>query len=362
MTIVSVDKMWSRDNGTVTSPDGKTRSASFREGWQVVHSVDATQIEVVSATGLPKIGDLYDTTDYIFCTNQNPQRLGPIMTIVDIEYSGEIGPNNTSPINTEPIVSWSDAQSTEAIDQDINRRAIVTANGEPITGLTKEVADQVVTINRKFSLFNPFLTSLYRDSVSSDAFMGYPAGTARMIRFAASNVIDNNFGYWDVTASIQFRMPYLTSYSHAWSKRVRHEGFYERIGVAITFDNTGSTARGAVAAAVVAGGVITGIYLISGGWDYSTGTTVTITAPAGSGATATCSVNSTTGTIQSITVTNGGSGYTSKIVRAVDGHKEPTVKPVLLKSDGTRETNPANAVWLLVPVYSPLPYQALGLT
>ena len=88
------------------------------------------------------------------------------------------------------------------------------------------------------------------------------------------------FTYWSVNAKIQFRFPYNTTPDKAWHSRVRHEGFYEKIG--------------------------------------------------------------------------------TKVVKAaVNG--EPVVKPVLLKADGTRETNPDNAIWLYFPRYKPLPYAALGL-
>lgn len=358
MTIESVTKMWSRDNADFISPDGITRSTTIREGYQVVHSADVDwPFEVAQASGLPSIGDYYPNTDYIFCRKATPQRASPVLTFVDVEYTGEVGKNDDNPLNADPDIEWSDVTTTEAIDQDIYGRAIVTANGEPIYGVTKEISDQVVTIRRKYQQFSPFLTALYRDSVSSDPFLTYPAGTARMIRFSARPA----GGYWDVSASIQFRMPYRTSNVHAWSVRVRHEGFYERTGAVVSFANTGSDAAGAAAAVSVSGGAVTSIYLLSGGAKYSTGTTVSITGGGGTGATATCSVDSKTGEIKTVTLTNGGSGYSSRIAKAVDDYKEPVVKPVLLKANGTRETNPNNALWLLVPVYAPLPYSALGL-
>lgn len=49
------------------------------------------------------------------------------------------------------------------------------------------------------------------------------------------------------------------------------------------------------------------------------------------------------------------------IVRAVDGNKEPVTKPILLKENGTRETNPNNAYWLEIKKYDSLPFNALGL-
>lgn len=50
-----------------------------------------------------------------------------------------------------------------------------------------------------------------------------------------------------------------------------------------------------------------------------------------------------------------------QIVRAVDKLGEPVTKPVLLKQDGTRETNSENAYWLEFQRYQALPYNALGL-
>lgn len=51
----------------------------------------------------------------------------------------------------------------------------------------------------------------------------------------------------------------------------------------------------------------------------------------------------------------------SKIIRAEDDSGEPVTKPVLLKEDGTRETDPTNAHWLEFKRYGSLPFNALGL-
>lgn len=44
---------------------------------------------------------------------------------------------------------------------------------------------------------------------------------------------------------------------------------------------------------------------------------------------------------------------------AFDGNQQDTTKPVLLKADGTRETDPANAIWLYWQLYNALPYDSL---
>ena len=84
-----------------------------------------------------------------------------------------------------------------------------------------------------------------------------------------------------------------------------------------------------------------------------------LAATDGSGATFTATI--TEDRVSSVAVTAGGTGYKTRIVRAVDDNKEPTQTPVLLKLDGSRETNPNNALWLETQLYGALPYQSLGL-
>jgi len=47
--------------------------------------------------------------------------------------------------------------------------------------------------------------------------------------------------------------------------------------------------------------------------------------------------------------------------RATDDQGQEMTKPVLLKVDGTQETNPDNAYFVHTQVYGSLPYSALGL-
>lgn len=50
-----------------------------------------------------------------------------------------------------------------------------------------------------------------------------------------------------------------------------------------------------------------------------------------------------------------------KTVLGIDNNKKDTTKPVLIKEDGTQEFDPENAHWLEFKIYTPLPYNALGL-
>ena len=235
MPVLSVEKSWSRTGSSYGSQDGYTYTATFSEGYQVVHTYDTTEEEILFATGIPRVGDLYPNTFAICKKVGNVSKVGQLMSIVPVEYDGQVGPTGIAdnPLNHRPKYSWTDATTNEPIDQDVNGQPIVTVNGEPIEGLTMEVADQVLTVQRNFALFSPWLTHQYRHSVSSDVFATFPAGTARMIAFSADSQDAATFSYWSVTAKIQFRYPYNTTPDKAWHSRARHEGFYEKIGTRI---------------------------------------------------------------------------------------------------------------------------------
>jgi len=288
MTIHSSELAWSRSNGGVTlSNGGKTAQAKFSEGWQVVHSYDATDIEILSATDIPGINS-YKVGTFIPCIGINIEQRGLTMSLVRVDFDKSITLNSTtmdweqSPLAAPPDIEWSDETSTEPVDQDANGAPIVTVNGEPINGVTIELPDPILTVSRNFATWNPHVIHQYRMSVNSDTFAGFSAGTARLVSAGAKQIIDQTYGaYWRVTARVRFRYPYNTTADKAWYARIRHEGFLVKIG--------------------------------------------------------------------------------SNIAHALDADNNKVVTPILLKSDGTRETVVASAHWLEFKRYFPLPYSTLGL-
>lgn len=285
---MEVTRMWSAYASNLTRSE-KKRIRKITEGWQIVHAATDDKLDIESAAGLPVIGELYPGRQFIFCESLDFKPVSPILTIATANYAGEIGPagEQDSPLNKPPEISWSDVETDEPTDEDFNGQPIVNVNGEPIEGVTVKLADNVVTIKRNFLTFNPYATAAYRHSVSSDTFLGYPAGTARLIRYNARQLYLADDSYWEVTASIQFRLGIRTTDAKAWYKRVRNEGYYEKVTDAFTSQPI--------------------------------------------------------------------------LVQATDDNGKPMTRPVLLKSDGTRETDPANAHWLEFQVYDSLPYNALGL-
>ena len=280
-------EMWSRQSGSAESPDGKQRILNMQRAFTVTLAASDPLEVCYQAAGLPLVNDPYPGTYFVICRSLAPQRMSPIMAVVTASYSGEIGPGGetSSPADNESIITWRNATTDEAIDQDWNGKAIVTKNNEPIDGITERIADQVCTIDKNFLSINMYAIRAYLKSSNSDTFLGWPAGTARLMEYNSSNVITNGVaGFWKVSATFQFREPYNTTADKAWYKRLRHEGYLVR-------DAAGETPHIA--------------------WDEKT--------------------------------------------------KTPVTKPILLKENGTRETDPDSAHWLEIQTLGSLPYNALGL-
>lgn len=361
MSIDSVTPAWDRLSGD-ESQDGVKYTFNASIGLQVIHSYDATEQEILSDSRVTQLGQQYSTT-FAVCKKRSVTKLGPILSIVACEFSGEIGSSGPDDNPLNKSVEWDESQSTtsEPIDSDARGRPIVTANGEQINGLTMDISDSVFTFKKNFATFSRFAIQAYLRSVNSDVIVigedTFLAGTGRMKSCTRKRMRFRDFEYYEVVATVQFREPYNTTYARAWWGRSRHEGFYERLGPVVSFSGGGTGAE-AVAYSTPTG-VLTGIFVTNPGSGYTSDPTVSVSV--GAGATFTVTRGYVDGQqIASVAVTAGGTGYKVRIVRATDTNGEPSTKPVLLKSNGFRETNPANAVWVETEKYLPLPYATLG--
>ncbi len=280
MSVINVTQMWSKSGGSFTSERASAldQKWSFTEGYQVLCEAGDDITVVAGAAGLPQFGDQHSSGLQAFVRSIAPTPNGPIFWTVVIGYEGQ----TLDPGTVE--VEWSDTTTTEPIDRNYDGHAIVTFNGEPVDGLSVDVADQVCVIRRQFLAIDTFAIAEYRQATNSDTYLGWPPGTARLVGFSAKNQFKYGAAQeqWDVTARIQFRKPLGgATAAQAWYRRWRHEGLYVLVG--------------------------------------------------------------------------------SDVVRAVDDMGAEKTKPVLLKADGTEETDPEAAVFMYTQVYGELAYSSLGL-
>ncbi len=232
--------MWSKPTTSATASDNFRKfQIKLQRAYQCVTSPDETESGVyngidLQGNELPQLGERFgDDYPFAYADNISIERPSPILWIVTVDYTGELGPNDgnneNDPLFAPPRIDWDDVESEQEIDEDFDGNPIQTINGEPIDGVKALIADQTVAIKRNMLLFNPYVQARYRRAVNSDIFLGWPPGTAKLMKLSASNVPNDQGGYWEVSAQIQFRYPYRTTPERAWYGRVRHEGYYERV-------------------------------------------------------------------------------------------------------------------------------------
>lgn len=234
MAVDQVTRMWSKRKADISTSDRKKYVAVQSDAYQVTVTDPTTTIAtILQHADVPKAGDLLAPSSSLYCRKVSPQQVSPIMWVVNVTWQGDIGPDGLadSPLNQPPKLTWSDVETSEPANFDFNGNPIVTANGEPINGVSIPIVDQVLTVQRNFASINPFAIGPYRQSTNSDVFAGWPAGTVRLTRYnAVSKAGDGTTAdeYWDVTASFQFRFPYVVNANNAWDARVLHQGYLVR--------------------------------------------------------------------------------------------------------------------------------------
>ena len=220
--------MWSQQKVDQSSSDQSIKLQIQRAYTVLIAATDRAE-EAYNAYGLPIDGEPYPAYPFVFVTNRTVDRVSPIMVIVTVTYSGEIGFSNEAPTDVAPKLSWRSVTTDEAIDQDFDGNPIVTKNNEPIEGLTERFTDDLLVIEKNFLSINRYALRQYRRATNSDTFYGWPPGTARILDDEADAVfVKGRIAYWRVRVSIQFRWPIHTTTDKSWYKRVRHEGFYVR--------------------------------------------------------------------------------------------------------------------------------------
>lgn len=256
MAVDQVSLMWSNNDSSIESQDLKTATLSQTDVYQVtVTTPETTRLDILGDSNIPSVGDRLGASFFIFCRSVTPVKISPIYWIVTVKWSGNVSVTalNGNPLTAPPELNWSDVETAEPTDEDFDGNPIVTANNEPITGVTIPIVDQILTVKRNFASINTFAIAPYRQATNSDIFAGWAPGTVRLIRYQATaknstNDVQNigpspqDGAYWEVNAAFQFRYPYRTTNERAWYARVRHEGIYVK-------DSNGRITRATVSGA-----------------------------------------------------------------------------------------------------------------
>ncbi len=363
--------MWSRQTSGEESADQISYTRTYASAYQVEHgageSPDAIRTADDGTTAIPRVGDLYPGTEAVFCTNVGDvERVGPIFSIVPVQWSGQVGPDDSSNLAVIPDVEYGSIHVREEADRDANNFPLTNTVGDPVSGIQGDIYDFELRVKRPYMTVNGPLAQQYLYSTNSDTMIVlgdvWPPGTAHLEEYRARPVFDKTGAvtHFDVDALVLFRRPVNTINARAWWYRYRNEGKRGRFATTVTFTGGGGSLAAGYAIAN-GSGAITKVVVTCRGQEYTSAPTVNFTSTTGgTGATGTAVLSGDQ--VASVTIGAGGSGYRSGIQPILDKNKEPVTEPVLLTAAGELEEDADSAFYNLRQRFpESLPYNALGL-
>lgn len=283
-----VREKWSASRSGVESKDGRTGSKYDDIVFDVLalNGAFASAELAKYAPGVPVVGAPHPRDAFMRCTNKEASQIGPLHFEVIAHFEAQSFEPNKNPLDEPPNVEIFTITTEEEADEDAEGKALVTAVGEPVTGLRREITDLGVNVDKNIPIWAAPQYESYIVATNSASFLGFPKGMVKISNLRTRNINADNFSYAVLSAQFIVRKPYNTTPEKAWYWRFRHQGFYykgfEILGVPIP-------------------------------------------------------------------------------VHAVDGNGERVTQPVLLKEDGTLETDPDNAHWIERPRYDEADFNNLNL-
>lgn len=133
----------------------------------------------------------------------------PFRWELECNYSsttGRPGDGEEDPMDRPATYDWDYDVAKEPVTQDIDGRAILnSADMAYDPPPEKDVAYDVLTIERNEDDFDPELAAEYAFAINLDSFMGYDPGQARMRPIKAKSQYENGQEFKKVTYVIDFR-------------------------------------------------------------------------------------------------------------------------------------------------------------
>lgn len=203
MGVTNVQEKAQGTGATQTRERGvANQSGTISRSWTVLCDTPATAVTDALASGsMPAIGTAHPTLTDQYVVHRSVAIISPHLVELTCEYAGK-----TSPLSEPYERAWSYSNVAESIDKDSAGDLIVNSAGDPITGLTADVADLMYTVTRNEATFPEANARTYINTVNSDVYHGYSAGEIRMTNISGVYVpLAGASYYWRVTYQMTFR-------------------------------------------------------------------------------------------------------------------------------------------------------------
>jgi len=246
MAVVNVKLEPSRATAPIDVDSGSSPNLS----WTVVldgrDPPETAAIVARQAPGIPRRGDKHPGDPFAFCRRLVPESLGKgqILWRVTAEYTtpgGGGAGDSTNPLDQPADVSWGFEQISQQVDEDLDKKKIITSSKEPFSQPPEITFSRpVLSISRNEARFDSALAAEFcggRGAVNSDPFYGWPKGTVRARNISAQSQRAGDFAYDRVTYELVFD-------SAGWLLRPLDVGFMElkagkRVPIMVGDEQTG---------------------------------------------------------------------------------------------------------------------------
>ena len=218
------------DSGSALSDDGKI-TYSAKRSFQISSDVlglssEAVRFQLQQIGELPWEGTAHPDNAILRCRSPKVTRVSPIFFTATVDYASVPIPASdsqdppTSPFDIPATVDYRSVTSTAQVDEDINGDPIRNeGTEEPITGIERRVTDVLAIVKRNFLVFSGPTIRTFMDKTNTDNYLGFPPGEGMIQNISASETIQDDVPYFEVSAEILFRTPYQVSSADAWKHR-----------------------------------------------------------------------------------------------------------------------------------------------
>lgn len=230
---LSIVESWSSDASGTMDDDGYITGTAKR-----VFTITSDSFKVDEGAALalmPALGSVHPRLGVAYsCRNRSLKRKSVNMFEGTATYRTpklEDDDSNGLPWSEPAQVEFSTINETGETELDANGNAIATVNGEAFS-VTKDYADLGIVVKKALQTFSPASFYVYINTVNSDVFLGFPAGTLRVTGISASPAKHDGTPYYNVSVNISARRPINTTNDKAWYWRGIERGYIFRDGTA----------------------------------------------------------------------------------------------------------------------------------
>lgn len=226
------------DTGFVSASVARNFSIMLSDGTDQ-NSLTVKIGSMAATPPLPREGDRHPSNVNFVCKSVNIEQISVNFYTASCSYQSpvfETGDDTQNPLAIPADIKFATVVSEEATEMDINGNPLVNTAGDPFTGITMEITDMSININKNVATFNPTQMQYFNGALNSDAFLGYQAGQIKLQNYTATPVI-GDVNYWKLGIQMLARTPTpLVPADKVWFLRLQNKGRY-------FIDNTGGTPK-----------------------------------------------------------------------------------------------------------------------